>query len=142
MKTILLSLLLSVPAFAAHVNSAKLDRSRDKILVSVTYGGGCKVHDFTLKLSGCRESFPVQCDAQLIETTLRPDLCEAMITETIEFDLRDYDLDDPYYSGASLTIYGDQNFNGKISSATITLPFLNGMGKGILKRFPGNPSPL
>lgn len=138
MKTIILSLLLSVPAFAAQVNSAKFDRSRDKILVSVTYGGGCEKHEFSLEIGGCRESFPVQCDAQLIEKTDRPDLCEAIITETVEFDLRDYDLDDPYYSGASLTIYGGLNHKGRVSSATVTLPFLNGMGKGLLKNRPGN----
>ncbi len=138
MKTFLLALILSSEAFAAQVNSAKFNQARDKILVSVTYGGGCEKHDFTLKLIACRESFPVQCDAQLIESTDRPDLCEAIITETVEFDIRDYGLDDLYYSGAFLKILGDKNFNGRRSSATISLPFLNGMGKGILKGIPGN----
>lgn len=139
MKAIILALLFSVPTFAATVNSAKIDQARDTLIVSVTYGGGCEQHEFSIKLSGhCLETFPVQCAAQLIESTERPDLCEAIITESVEFELREHGLDDPYFSGAELTIYGDQNFNGEPSSATVSLPFLNGMGRGLLKHRPGN----
>lgn len=124
MKFIALFLALSsVSSFAATVHSAKLDAAKKNILVDVSYGGGCKKHNFTLKVGMCLESYPVQCSAELVETTVGgPDLCEAIVGQTVTLNLAKYRLDEGYYAGGSLTITGDKDMNGKPSSATIRLP--------------------
>lgn len=110
-------------ANAAEVVSAKLDASKKNILVDVRYGGGCKEHDFSLKLGACMESYPVQCSAELVETIEGGfDMCEALIHETVVFPLKKFGLTDSYFKGGSLTITGDINQTGKPSKATIRLP--------------------
>jgi hypothetical protein len=51
-----------------------------------------------------------------------PDFCEAMITKKVSFSLKEYELDDGYYSRGTLTIYGDIGPSGKPSTATVRLP--------------------
>jgi hypothetical protein len=107
--------------FAAKVRSARLDQSKQNILIDVTYGGGCGEHKFTLKVGGCLESAPVQCGAQLIEET--DDYCEGLIGETISISLQEAGLTGAYYSNASLTIFGDLDSTGnERTQANITLP--------------------
>lgn len=84
MKNIIAIAILTFMAnhsFGVTVKSAKLDSSKNSILIDVTYSGGCGEHDFSLKLKNCRELSPVQCSAELIETT--NDACELAINETI-----------------------------------------------------------
>lgn len=124
MKFIALALAMSsLSSFAATVHSAKLDATKENILVDVSYGGGCKKHTFSLNMKGCAESFPVKCQAQLVRKTVGGfDMCEAIIGETVKINLAKYRLDESYYSRGSLTITGDMNSNGKPSSATVILP--------------------
>lgn len=124
MKLITLALLVSsFSAVAAEVKSAKLDASKKNILVDVSYGGGCKKHTFSLQLGSCMESYPVQCSAKLVESIEGGfDGCEALKYETVVFNLKQYGLTDSYFSKGSLTISGDKNFSGKVSSATVRLP--------------------
>lgn len=119
MKLITLMLLsLSLSANAAEVLSAKLDASKKNILVDVRYGGGCKKHEFSLKLGACLESYPVQCSADLIETIEGGfDACESIRMETAVISLKKAGLTDTYFERARLTILGDNE-----SSATIKLP--------------------
>ena len=57
------------------------------LTLNVSYGGGCKAHDFTLVTSGVfRESNPVELQA-IIAHNANGDSCEAWLTETYHFDL-------------------------------------------------------
>lgn len=116
-------LLASFSAGAAEVISAKLDAGRKNILLDVQYGGGCKEHVFVLEVGQCLESNPVQCTGRLFEKTLGgEDICQAIIKETVVFNLKKMGLKDPYYKNGSLTIYGDRGFTGEATSATIVIP--------------------
>ncbi len=113
----------SLSSFAATVHSAKIDSLKENLLIDVSYGGGCKKHTFTLKVSGCQETYPVSCKAKLIEKTVGGfDACEALISETVKMNLADLRMNDSYFANGSLTITGDMDMNGKPSSATVTLP--------------------
>lgn len=107
-----------LPSFAsgAEIRSGSLDESRGVITLDVIYSGGCKKHDFELDLQLCRESFPVQCEAKLVDKTT-DDYCEALVARQVTFSLKDEGLLDKYYSGGSLRITGDAQ-----SSVTLTLP--------------------
>lgn len=124
MKFIALALALStLSSFAATVHKARLDAAKENILIDVSYDGGCKRDTFSLKLKGCAESFPVQCQAELVHKTVGGlDMCEVIISETVKINLSQYRLDESYYSRGSLTITGDMNVSGKPSSATVILP--------------------
>jgi hypothetical protein len=102
-------------ANAAEVISAELDGAEKNILVRVRHGGGCGSHEYSLKLKGCAESMPVQCQAELVHKT--NDRCEALLHRNAVINLEDAGIKGEYYSGGSLTIHGS---NG--SQATITLP--------------------
>ena len=68
-----------------RVNSAAIDG--DRLIVSVSYSGGCREHVFTLVISNIfLESDPVQLPAVLAHNA-NGDTCEAYPTETIGFDL-------------------------------------------------------
>jgi hypothetical protein len=115
-------LLFTFKTHAAVVHSAKLDAGGQNILVEVSYGGGCKKHDFSLDLGGCFETFPVRCEAKLVDNTTG-DFCEAIVPATAVFPLKQYGLTDKYFSRGSLTIYGDLDWQTKKpSSATVHLP--------------------
>lgn len=108
-------------SFAAEVVQARLDNKKENILIDVSYGGGCGKHDFSLKLEGCMESYPVQCMAKLVHVS--QDNCEAMIFETIAIPLSAYGLLGNYYKKGSLTIQGDISWKTqKASQATVILP--------------------
>lgn len=117
LSTVLFTLTLgfSNNANAAEVVSAELDGAEKNILIGVRHGGGCGDHDYSLKLKGCAESMPVQCQAELVHKT--NDFCEALLHRTAVINLEAAGIKGEYYSGGSLTINGD---NG--SKATITLP--------------------
>ena len=67
------------------VNSAAVEG--DRLNLSVSYGGGCRKHVFTLVISkSFRESDPVQLSAVLAHHA-NGDPCEAYPTESISFDL-------------------------------------------------------
>ena len=67
------------------VNSAAIDG--DRLTISVSYGGGCRNHVFTLVISkSFMESDPVQLQAVLAHNA-NGDPCEAYPTESISFDL-------------------------------------------------------
>ncbi len=113
---VLATALLPSLAVGAEIRSGTLDESRGTITLEVTYAGGCKKHDFDLDVQLCRESFPVQCEAKLVDKT-KDDFCEALVSAEVTFSLKGEGLTDPYYSGGSLRISGD---NG--SSADFKLP--------------------
>ena len=67
------------------LNSAAIDGHR--LIIEVSYGGGCQRHDFTLVLSTTfLESDPVQLPAALAHDA-NGDACEAWLTESLDFDL-------------------------------------------------------
>jgi len=106
----------SSQAGAAEIRSGLVDESRGAITLDVVYSGGCKKHDFELDVQVCRETFPVQCEAKLIDKTT-DDYCESNVSAQVTFSLKAQGLLDPYYSGASLRISADKN-----SSVDLTLP--------------------
>lgn len=110
----LLSILASAPAFAAEVKSARIEGG--EIVVDVVHGGGCGSHRYELKLDGgCRESNPVQCDADLKHFT--NDACEAMLYREARFNIAKLGLNTSYYANGWLTIRGSNN-----SEVTVQLP--------------------
>ncbi|NIR48110.1 hypothetical protein GWO43_06630 [candidate division KSB1 bacterium] len=70
-----------------ELQSVEIDE--DTISVEITYAGGCKTHDFALFMSPAAflESFPVQANLFLRHNN-NDDGCEALIRETLSFDLR------------------------------------------------------
>ena len=113
-KTITTSLLpltmtffaLSSASFAAEIGSGHFNEETKSIELNVTYGGGCGDHEFSLIFGKCFETRVVSCDVQLIEAT-DDLLCQAVITTTISIPVPSEILNDKYYSGANLTISGD-----------------------------------
>jgi hypothetical protein len=103
-------------AFGAEITGGRMNAEKGVIEVDVRYGGGCEDHDFRIEMQGCLETYPVQCNAKLVDLT-QDDFCEAMISRTIEFSLEKEGLAGAYYSQASLVIEGDRE-----SSVTLSLP--------------------
>lgn len=67
------------------LNSATI--TDDTLNISVSYGGGCKEHEFTLIASEAfLESFPVQLPVSIAHNA-NGDTCEAYPTENYRFDL-------------------------------------------------------
>ena len=124
MKFLALALALSsFSSIAATVHSAKLDAAQKNILVDVSYGGGCKKHNFSLQLVLCAETYPVMCTAKLVETVENgPDLCEAIVSQTVKINLEKNGFLDGYYTDALIRIEGDKDSRGVESSATVRLP--------------------
>ncbi|MGQ0539427.1 MAG: hypothetical protein ACT4R6_10800 [Gemmatimonadaceae bacterium] len=61
--------------------------SADTLAVTVRFGGGCRKHRFALLLgTAFMESHPVQIQARLAHDAAG-DLCRALITESLKFDL-------------------------------------------------------
>lgn len=112
--------ILSTNAFAVEVHSVRLDANQENLLIDVSYGGGCvKPHKFELKMGGCFESMPVQCNAQLIDRTTG-DFCEAIVSDTAVINLKKVGITGGYYENGSLTIKGDRK------SVSVQLPGPNG----------------
>jgi hypothetical protein len=109
--------LVGANAFAVQVTSAELDAELKNIVVSVTYGGGCSSHKFSLKMGKCTRSFPVHCTAVVTDRT--DDHCRALFFRKIVFSLEEYGLNSQYFSGATLRIRGDGDTR---SSALVVLP--------------------
>lgn len=107
-------LLVGLQSQAARVLEAKLDSTKENLVIDVQYGGGCKEHTFELKMLGCAESYPVQCQAEVVDLQ-KADFCEALGYETVVVNLAQAGLKDKYYSGASITF---KNSDG----VTVNLP--------------------
>lgn len=105
----------SFTSFAAAVKKASIDERGENIILDVQYAGGCGSHEFSLQINRCLESFPVQCEALLIEDT--KDSCKALISTTVAINLKTEGLDGAYYEQAYLTIKGDKN-----TSVQVQLP--------------------
>ena len=61
--------------------------TNDTLILNVSFGGGCKTHQFTLVASeSFLESFPVQLHISLAHNA-NGDLCRAWLTEDLQFDL-------------------------------------------------------
>jgi len=111
--------LASTNSFAVTVANGKIVRNAsgdEAISVDVAYGGGCKAHKFSLEIGMCLERMPVDCDATIVDAT-KDDFCEAYIHETIELPLKQNGLLTSYYSGATITINGDNK-----TKTEVTLP--------------------
>jgi len=95
--------LFATNAFALSVLSARYERSSDSIVAQVSYTG-CGNHRLALEVQGCRETYPVSCDVFVRDLSAPPGsiTCMAEIQEKVSFPLKDYDLNDSYYRGASL----------------------------------------
>ena len=106
-------------ASAVEIKDARVDASAGTLEVDIAYGGGCEEHKFELKVSNiCLESFPVQCSAEVVDVSAKPDMCEAYLFRTVKFVLSDYKLNDSYFEKARFTIYGSD----PSKSVTVILP--------------------
>lgn len=88
-----------------YIENARFDSKQNAIRINVRYRGGCSTHQFRLETNPCRESFPVQCDSELIDLTV-DDSCKRLVKKTILISLKDAELDTDYYRGASITLKG------------------------------------
>jgi hypothetical protein len=78
-----------------------LSISGDTLTMTITHGGGCKEHNYTLFMSPgvFLESYPVQANLFLRHED-NDDACDALITATLKFNLRPVaDLYQYYYRG-------------------------------------------
>jgi hypothetical protein len=102
----------------AELLSGKYNARTRSLEFTVKHGGGCGDHKYSLALKGCAESFPVQCQADLVHKT--NDTCEALISRKFSISLDEAGLNESYYSGGSLTVKGANN-----SEVTVRLPEIN-----------------
>jgi hypothetical protein len=109
----------SFSSMAVEIYSAKLDASQENLIVYVKYIGGCKKHDFSLRVGRCLESMPVRCEAEVVETVKGFDGCESVRLDEIVFNLQANDLTDSYYSGATLNLYSKGSQGKRV---TVQLP--------------------
>lgn len=72
-----------------HFSILDMRCSGDSLLVKIEYGGGCEKHVFTMFSNNLwLKSLPSQLTLYL-EHESNNDMCRALITETIAFDLKD-----------------------------------------------------
>lgn len=118
---VLIGLLLAgLNSQAVQVTSAKLDSSGENLIVDVSYGGGCKEHEFKLEVGMCLESYPVRCGVTVVDLQ-KGDFCEAYIHETVTFNLAAAGIKGSYFSGATLTFANSENVSVRLpSDMTIT----------------------
>lgn len=92
-------------ASALEIYDAQIIGSGDAATLQMNVGfpGGCKTHQFELQLQGCYETFPVRCQARLVDLTT-DDFCEAFVTQPVSFGLKELGLLDSYYQRGSLEI--------------------------------------
>lgn len=77
------------------VEAVRIRKDTGKLEIDVTVSGGCKEHDYMLYISRAfRESAPLQTDAYLVHNS-NGDHCEALIYETVSFDLGPLDQELP-----------------------------------------------
>ncbi len=75
------------PAGSSHFFMAPAAIDADKLLIAVTYGGGCQKHNFQLNWDGVvLESYPPKIKLDLSHNN-HGDNCMALINETLQFDL-------------------------------------------------------
>lgn len=73
------------PGDALTLNSAEIQGGL--LSLNLSYGGGCKAHSFDLVAwGGWQESEPVRVEVLLAHDS-QGDMCEALLTETLRFDL-------------------------------------------------------
>jgi len=61
----------------------------DNLILLVQYGGGCETHQWELKTNGAyAKSLPPQITLNL-EHNSNNDLCRALLTDTLEFNIKD-----------------------------------------------------
>lgn len=99
-----------------NIQNGRYNAETKAIEINVQYGGGCKEHKFQLQMGFCVKTYPLQCNAKLIDLTT-DDYCEAFISRTVSISIHEAGLDDRYYTGASIKIQGAGN-----SNVSITLP--------------------
>lgn len=62
--------------------------NKDSLIVEVSYGGGCEVHEFSLKSNGAYlKSKPVQLNLAL-EHKSNNDMCRALLYKRLAFDIK------------------------------------------------------
>ena len=84
---LLLLTLISLPAVSAEILDAFYDVDKDKLVLDITYSGGCEKHEFTLiKVPGCMKSYPVRQKA-ILKHTSNGDACKALVREQIEVNV-------------------------------------------------------
>ncbi|MGA1865679.1 MAG: thrombospondin type 3 repeat-containing protein, partial [bacterium] len=70
-----------------HCNIEHINIACDRLQIKVSYGGGCREHEFKLAAwSYFLESYPVQANI-LLSHNANDDPCDAVISETLYFDL-------------------------------------------------------
>ncbi len=82
---IILFLFFNHPANALEVLSARYDRALDKLLIEISYQGGCTKNEFRLALVYYRKSAPPQIGTRVIHTT--HDECRKWMKSIEEFEI-------------------------------------------------------
>lgn len=84
MKSVILVIisLLSSAAMGAQIVSGSYDVSSDSVILEVVYPGGCKEHEFQVRLNMCNRAVPTSCNAELVDM-VTDDFCRGLIQKTV-----------------------------------------------------------
>jgi hypothetical protein len=99
--------LIATTSQAAKVVSASYDADTSSVSVEISYAKGFQKHDPKLKLEQCFWSKPIKCELSIVDPGAG-DAGEMLFFQTISASLEDLNLTDPRFSGAWLTIRGDE----------------------------------
>ncbi|MEM7548514.1 MAG: hypothetical protein AAF363_02495 [Bacteroidota bacterium] len=99
-----------------RINSVEVENQN--LLVEVSYGGGCKVHDFELIWPGVITLiFPPDFGVVLTHDA-NEDLCEAFLTDTLVFDISDnpLGLSEEAISAMRISVINDSDNSNVVSN--------------------------
>lgn len=99
-------------ASAAEITGGELSYDNKYLILNTVHGGGCGSHEFSLSRVSCSRSLPPKCITKLEHKT--DDVCEALISSTIVFDLEKERLANSM-AGTRISVMGDLE-----SSVTVT----------------------
>lgn len=93
-------------------NIQKIEQIKNFLVLTISYGGGCREHDFVLVHNGAyKESMPPQLDVQLRHNA-HDDRCRALLTQQYKIDLSTLQ-----YTGSDKLVL---NFAGRKETFTAT----------------------
>ena len=78
---------LTSAAQAVTIDRLVWNGEADTLRVYITYGGGCREHEFSLQLEDCDTTLPARASAQVLDTGL-DDHCGGRYRRILQYDMR------------------------------------------------------
>jgi len=100
------------------INSVVIDDNTLKLLINVSYGGGCKKHVFDLIWPDAIIAIYPPQFGLILNHNANEDMCEAYLTQTLEIDLKNnpLNLDDQSIKDMTVTVINGSNPDEKVQS--------------------------